>query len=194
MALVVRAPDVDHAVEAAADEFVVVVGDVGGEIGGFAAAADEHVVLDGVVVIRADADGAEPDCAVFFNDEAAFAEQGHGSVVGGSVIGRGCAVLCCVGEGALGLPSIELDAEQPQVVADLVEHQREAAVGQFLGRIVGIGVEPLRAGFCGDLGGEVGHVCAAVAAFGEFGLRAVGLLVAGEQGAPRRGRFERRRR
>ena len=45
VALVVGAPDVDDAVEVAQDELVVVVGDVGGEVGRDAVAAHQHVVL-----------------------------------------------------------------------------------------------------------------------------------------------------
>ena len=43
--LVVGAPDVDHAVEAALDELVIVIGDVGGEIARAAVGADDDLVF-----------------------------------------------------------------------------------------------------------------------------------------------------
>ena len=47
--------------------------------------------------------------------------------------------------------------------------------------VVGVG-EPAVAVGLGDLGGEIDHVCALVAAVGEVGVAAVGLAVAGEEG------------
>ena len=44
LALVVGAPDVDHAIEVAHEELVIMVGDVGGGVGRPAVGADQHAV------------------------------------------------------------------------------------------------------------------------------------------------------
>ena len=44
MTVMVGAPDVDQLLEAAV-EFILVIGDIGGEVGGVAVAADQHIVL-----------------------------------------------------------------------------------------------------------------------------------------------------
>ena len=72
VALVVGAPDVDREVEAAADELVVVVGDVGGEVGRDAGRADEDVVL-----VLAEGAAVQPDGAFLVDDGALLAQQLH---------------------------------------------------------------------------------------------------------------------
>ncbi len=70
MAVVVGAPDVDHPVEAALSELVVVVGDVGGKVGGHPVGAHQHVVFFGAVL-----GGFIPDGAFFFVGETALFHQ-----------------------------------------------------------------------------------------------------------------------
>ena len=69
VALMVGAPDVDHAVEAAHEELVVVVGDVRREVGGVAGRAHEDVVL-----VLAEGAAREPDGALFLRHVAPLAQ------------------------------------------------------------------------------------------------------------------------
>ena len=74
--LVVGAPDVDDGIVGAAEELVVVVGDVGGEVGGGAAGAD-----DDVVAFVAEGGGGEPEGAVAAGEVAFIFEEIEGFAV-----------------------------------------------------------------------------------------------------------------
>ena len=71
--MVIRAPDVDRAVEAAV-VLVDVVGDVGHEVGQRAVALPEHAILV-VTELR----GAQPERALGFVGQAALAQQLDGA-------------------------------------------------------------------------------------------------------------------
>ena len=109
IAVVVGAPDVDDPVEAAL-QLVHVVGDVGGEIGGLAVVAHHHAVLLVAVV-----GGAKPPGTVLLVEVARFAQA-----VDDLVHRAG------LHQGALRVPLLVADAEQLQVVADVVEDDVQA--------------------------------------------------------------------
>ena len=168
MALVVGAPDVDHAVEAAQHELVEVVGDVGREVGRLAAAAHDHVVL---VVAGG---GGEPDRPLFLHDVAAIAQVRHRRLVGRATGRR----LAGRQQRGLAEPAVEVHAEQSQVAADLIEHAAQALRAEGIGRCRRIEVQELLAPIPGDRLRQVDHVAPHVAPRREVGLASEVLPVA----------------
>ena len=104
IAVVVRAPDIQHAREAAL-EFVDVVGDVGGEISVDAVLAAHHAIL-----FVAEGRGAEPEGAVLLVEMAVFPHLFDGAVDQTGFV-----------QGALGKPGVEEDAELGEVVAAIAQ-------------------------------------------------------------------------
>ena len=140
VAVVVGAPHVDHAVEAAL-ALVLVVGDVGGEVGLLAGRALQHAVL--VVAQRC---RAEPDRPFAVVDVPVLAQQLD------RALDR--AVLVQV---ALVEEAVEGDPVALERRAHLLDHQLDAARGE----LVHVGL-----GRAFDLGGEFDHVLALVAVLG----------------------------
>jgi hypothetical protein len=77
--VVIGAPDVDDALEAAL-ELVHVIGDVGGEVGGLAVLADHDAVL-----LVAEGGGAEPERAGLLVEVAGLAQALDGAVDGAAL-------------------------------------------------------------------------------------------------------------
>ena len=102
VALVVGPPDLHHPLEVPQEELIVVVGQVGGQVGGLAVAADEHVVL-----LLAQLAGGEPDGALPLHQIASVAQDSHHLVEGAGRI-----------EALLAEPDIVVDIDGRQVVAD----------------------------------------------------------------------------
>ena len=169
MAVVVGAPDVYHAVEAAHGEFVPVVGDVGGEVGVDAVGPPEHVVLQrellyvglalslGPQRVAQDAGGGEPERAVPLICPAAGRQLVHRA-------GHVAALM----QGGLKEPLVVLYAVARQVGLHLrqVYVQAEAGHGRValaLGR-----VEPVVALRLAEAAGYVPYVVAVVAVLGEL--------------------------
>ena len=149
------------------------VGDIGGEVGRLAGGTDQDVVL-----VLAQVLGAEPDCAFLLDHIGTVAQAAHGDVVGRfAVCAGGLAV-----EGRFALPMVEFDSEEGEVVADLVDHELQPALGEFAGRVF-VAVQPAISRFVFELLGHIDHVGALVAAVGQGDFASELLLVAGEEGA-----------
>ena len=131
--------------------------------------ADQDVVL-----VLAQILGAEPDGAFLFDHERAGAQSIHGDVVGGTTVRT-------VVERGFTLPVVELDPQERQVVANLFDHQLQAALGQLWWRVVAA-LQPAVALLVLELPGHVDHVRALVAAIGQRDLASELLLIASEQG------------
>ena len=164
----VRAPDVDHAVEAALDELVVVVGDVRGEVGRLPVRADQHVVL-GLPELR----GGEPDRALALDDVALLAQQREHAVVGAALdLQR-----------ALGEPAVVAHAHRLEVLADLLDHEPDALVAEAGVGLLARGAQEGVAVVALDALGDLADVLAGVAVLRDLGVAAEDLLVAGVEGA-----------
>ncbi len=112
VAVVVGAPDVDDAVEAAV-ELVLVVGDVGGEVRVVAVGLDEHAVLVVTEVGR-----AEPHRALVLVDVAGLAQRGD------RANDRGLTAGALLVQRALREPHVEVHAHAVQHVLEVLEHRR----------------------------------------------------------------------
>ena len=161
----VGTPDVDHPLEAAG-EFVPVVGDVRGEVGGDAVTADHHPVLVVAVV-----GGTEPERPVLLVDEPFFLHLGDG---GGD--------LAVIEERLLGEPVIQTHPEGLQVQVDPLQDQVAPHLGEegyplFLGNL-----EEAVAVLGDSVAGDVLYVIALVAVSREFHLLPEQLPVAQQTG------------
>src|SRR3972149_10833322 len=88
------------------------VGDVGGEVGGCAAGADENVVL-----VLAKRGGSEPGGALLLDDEALLTQKAHGAGEGAGLGFWGDVV-----QAALAEPVVVADAQGVEVGAGARQH------------------------------------------------------------------------
>ena len=128
VAVMVRAPDVHHEVEAPF-EFVVVVGDVGREIGGVAVAFAQHAVL-----VVAQLGGLEPVRTVRFVAHAGLGE-----------VGKGFIHLAVRHQRFFREPDVVAHAKGLQIFLDTVQDVAHAVVfadlhGFFLGQVEDVGI------------------------------------------------------
>jgi hypothetical protein len=139
--VVVGAPDVDDAVEAAL-VLVGVVGDVGGEVGEQAVLA-----LHDAVLLVAEGGGAEPLGAVL-----------HVQVAAGLELGDGLLDQAGVEQRALGEPLVEGDAELFEILAAVAEllGEREAMHPGVIGaeQVLGVGDQRVQVAFLVGLDGR----------------------------------------
>ena len=182
VAVVVRAPDVDDEVEAAALEFVVVVGDVAGEVGGAPVGAHDDVVL-----VLAEVGGGEPEGALALGQPSALAQARQRGVPGGGApVGRRRV------ERAFAEPAVIAHAERFQRGADAGDHEGDAELAQGEGAGFARAGEEAVALALAHLFGQFGHVLAAVAAVGDGGLAPEEAQVAGVQRLREEGRLRAR--
>ena len=167
MPLVVRPQHVYDAVEATLHELVVVVGDVGGEVGGRARAPDDDLVL--VVPERG---RPEPRRAVPLYEVLPVPHHLHYTVV-----------LAAREEAALAEPLVVLDVEGAHVPPDLLDHAAQTDLADLRSGSVGVhSYEPVR-DLVPDLLCEVDHVRSLVAVGRDLRRLAVELEVPGQQAA-----------
>ena len=162
----VGAPDVDDLIELALDELVVVIGDIGGEIGGRAVAAHHHVVL-----VLAQSGGDEPGSVCLLGDISTLLQQRHHLLV-----------LAVIVEALLAEPDVEAHPKQLQVAPDLRHYFFQAQLAQFGYRLFrGEGEKAVF--LLGDnLLRQLDHIVAEIAVGGHLGFFAQSLLVAGVEG------------
>ena len=175
MALVIRAPDVDHAVEPAPAELVVMVGDVRRKIGGLARGTNHHIVP-----FVAQRDGIEPERTASLGQMASLPQRRDRPIV---VAGGGVLVL---EQPALAEPVVEIHADGVQVIADQVDHLlprdvADPADGRRLRQL-----QQVRSFGLHDFCRNVGDVISLIPVFRHLRLPAQSLLVTGPDRAVER--------
>ena len=118
----IRAPDVDAGVKMALLEFVSVVGDVRGKIGGIAVGADKHLVL-----LPAEVGRLVPERAVLFVCQTFFGQDVDDLLHLAVLVQRAFQEPCVVGDAVLG----DVGFHFGDVFGKGIVHQRPAAF--FLG-------------------------------------------------------------
>ena len=167
VAVMVGAPDVDDRVEAAL-ELVFVVGDVGGEIGGHAVPAHQHLGLH----VRTHTGAVDPDGVVLRQQPAPFVQLFHGGFHLAGIVER-----------ALGEPAVVGDAEAFQRAFDGGQFVFQAVLGQIFFPQLLADVHVFVADLAVELLHQLFEIGAGIAVLRELVVHAAGGEIAAVQSA-----------